>query len=68
MKFKVYSKILTTFLVIFLIFVLTFFYYLNSVESGIVINAGNTLTQGLLVSLEKELMLKCLIKYILKIM
>ncbi|ASQ46998.1 sensor histidine kinase [Legionella clemsonensis] len=55
MKFNVYFKILTAFFVIFLIFVLAFFKYLNSVETEIVINAGKTMSQGLLISLENEL-------------
>ncbi|HHF7365561.1 TPA: sensor histidine kinase [Legionella bozemanae] len=55
MKFNVYLKILTAFFVIFLIFVLAFFNYLKSVETAIVINAGKTMSQGLLISLENEL-------------
>ncbi|HAT8894192.1 TPA: HAMP domain-containing histidine kinase [Legionella pneumophila] len=55
MKFNVYIKILTAFLVIFLIFTLAFFKYLKSVETEIVINAGKTTSQGLLISLENEL-------------
>lgn len=55
MKFNIYIKILTAFFVIFLIFVLTFFKYLKSVETEIIINAGKTLSQGLLISLENEL-------------
>lgn len=55
MKFNVYIKILTAFFVLFLIFVLAFFKYLKSVEAEIVINAGKTMSQGLLISLENEL-------------
>ncbi|KTD59583.1 sensor protein RstB [Legionella santicrucis] len=55
MKFNVYIKILTAFFVVFLIFVLAFFKYLKSVETEIVINAGKTMSQGLLISLENEL-------------
>lgn len=55
MKFNIYIKILTAFFVIFLILVLAFFKYLKSVETKIVINAGQTMSQGLLISLEKEL-------------
>ncbi|MGQ3887497.1 sensor histidine kinase [Legionella sp. CNM-1927-20] len=55
MKFNVYIKVLTAFLVIFLIFVLAFFNYLKSVETKIVINAGKTMSQGLLISIENEL-------------
>lgn len=55
MKFNIYIKILTAFFVIFLILVLAFFKYLKSVETKIVVNAGKTTSQGLLISLEKEL-------------
>jgi len=55
MKFNIYIKILTAFFVIFLVLVWAFFKYLKSVESEIVINAGQTMSQGLLISLEKEL-------------
>lgn len=55
MKFNIYIKILAAFFVIFLIFVLAFFKYLKSVEAEIVINAGQTMSQGLLISLENEL-------------
>ncbi|CZH49022.1 ATP-binding protein [Legionella pneumophila serogroup 1] len=55
MKFNIYIKILTAFLVIFLIFVLAFFKYLKSFETEIVINAGKTTSRGLLISLENEL-------------
>ncbi|QMT60147.1 sensor histidine kinase KdpD [Legionella sp. PC997] len=55
MKFNVYIKILTAFFGIFLIFALAFFKYLKSVETDIVINAGKTMSQGLLTSLEYEL-------------
>lgn len=55
MKFNVYIKILTAFFLIFLIFVLAFFKYLKSVETEIIINAGKTMSQGLLISLENEL-------------
>ncbi|KGP63742.1 histidine kinase [Legionella norrlandica] len=55
MKFNIYIKILTAFFAIFLIFVLAFFNYLKSVETEIVINAGKTTSQGLLISLENEL-------------
>ncbi|WP_454782455.1 sensor histidine kinase [Legionella sp. WA2022007384] len=55
MKFNVYIKILTAFFVIFLIFALAFFKYLKSVESAIVNNAGKTMSQGLLISLENKL-------------
>ncbi|SJZ77506.1 sensor histidine kinase [Legionella maceachernii] len=55
MKFNIYIKILTAFFVIFLILVLAFFKYLKSVEKKIVVNAGKTTSQGLLISLEKEL-------------
>lgn len=55
MKFNIYIKVLAAFFVIFLIFVLAFFKYLKSVETGIVINAGKTMSQGLLISLENEL-------------
>ncbi|HFR4904298.1 TPA: sensor histidine kinase, partial [Legionella pneumophila] len=41
--------------VIFFIFVLAFFKYLKSVETEIVINAGKTMSQGFLISLENEL-------------
>ncbi|HAU2125135.1 TPA: HAMP domain-containing histidine kinase [Legionella pneumophila] len=58
MQFNVYIKILTAFFLIFLIFVLAFFKYLKSVETEIVINAGKTMSQGLLISLENELMNK----------
>ncbi|HBB7077900.1 HAMP domain-containing sensor histidine kinase [Legionella pneumophila serogroup 1] len=55
MKFNIYIKILTAFFVIFFIFVLAFFKYLKSVETEIVIDAGKTMSQGLLISLENEL-------------
>ncbi|HCX3496707.1 TPA: sensor histidine kinase, partial [Legionella pneumophila] len=55
MKFNIYIKILTAFFVIFLILVLAFFKYLKSVETKIIVNAGQTMSQGLLISLEKEL-------------
>ncbi|WP_115704979.1 HAMP domain-containing sensor histidine kinase [Legionella sainthelensi] len=55
MKLNIYIKILGAFFVIFLIFVLTFFRYLKSLETDIVINAGKTMSQGLLISLENEL-------------
>ncbi|KTD13703.1 Sensor histidine kinase [Legionella gratiana] len=55
MKFNIYIKILTAFFVIFLFFVLAFCNYLKSVEKEIVINAGKTMSQGLLISLENEL-------------
>ena len=50
MKFNIYIKILTAFFVIFLILVLAFFKYLKSVETKIVVNAGKTMSQGLLIS------------------
>jgi len=55
MKFNIYIKILIAFLVIFLILVLAFFKYLKSVETKIVTNAGQTMSQGVLIGLEKEL-------------
>ncbi|WP_131783664.1 sensor histidine kinase [Legionella gresilensis] len=55
MKFNIYIKVLTAFFIIFLIFGLVFFNYLKSVETEIVINAGKTMSQGLLISLENEL-------------
>lgn len=55
MKFNEYIKILTVFFVFFLIFVLAFFKYLKSIETKIIINAGETMSQGLLISLENEL-------------
>ena len=55
MKFNIYIKILTAFFVIFLVLILLFFNYLKYVESTIIINAGQTMSQGLLISIEEEL-------------
>lgn len=55
MKFNVYIKVLSTFFVIFLTFVLVFYYYLKSFENEIVFNAGKTTSQGILSGLEKKL-------------
>lgn len=55
MKFNIHIKILIAFIVFFAIFVVAFFDFLKSVENDIVINAGKTTSQGVLISLEKKL-------------
>lgn len=55
MKFNIPIKVLIAFIGGFLIFVVTFFKFLNSTVSDIVTNAVNTVSQGVLISLEKKL-------------
>ncbi|MBS0359431.1 MAG: sensor histidine kinase [Proteobacteria bacterium] len=55
MKFNVYTKILIVFIVFFAIFFMAFFKFSKSVESDIVTNASKTTSQGVLISLEKNL-------------
>lgn len=56
MKLNIHIKILIAFIVFFTIFVVIFFNFIKSVENDIVINAGKTTSQGVLISLEKELL------------
>lgn len=55
MKFNIYFKIFIAFIVFFAVFALVFFNFLKSVENDIVINAGKTTSQGVLINLEKKL-------------
>lgn len=55
MKFNIPIKLLITFIVFFCIFVVVFFAFTKSIENEIVINAGEIITQGVLINLENQL-------------
>ena len=55
MKFNVFLKTLTAFFIIFLVFIFAFFKYMKSVEIAIAVNSEKVISEGFLLSLEKEL-------------